>query len=166
MNGLLNSGRLFGLRRITIFLSGRRINARDFKSRGNKLLPADHTAHRALVPLVMRGVRRYPATARWCPNRWLLAHHRQLPLVVILWRVGGCSRIQFWILVDPTAAPTRCWCHLPRGAQRVVEVREVRLVETVYGVLRDLLLIRLLALGSTSVDVWGRSCFMGLLDVW
>ena len=65
VNGLLNSGRLFGLRRITIFLSGRRINASDFKSRGNQLLPADYgTAHRALVPLMVRGVRRHPSATR------------------------------------------------------------------------------------------------------
>lgn len=172
VNGLLNSGRLFGLRRITIFLSGRRINASDFKSRGNQLLPADHgTAHRALVPLMVRGVRRHPSATRWGPDRWLLAHHRQLSLIVILWRIGvggRCGRIQFWIFVDSTAT-TRCrWRNLTRSCpQRIIEVWEIRLVETVYGVLRELLLSCLGLTRTAAIDVWRRRRFVSmLLDVW
>ena len=52
MNNLLNSGWLLSLRIIVaIFLSGRRINARDFKCRRDQLLPAP--SYRALIPLML-----------------------------------------------------------------------------------------------------------------
>jgi hypothetical protein len=169
MNGLLNTGCLFGLRRITIFLSGRRLlYPCNFKCSGHQLLPT--ATHRALVPLMLRRVRRHPATA---PGRgayrWLLAHKRQLPLVVILWRIGvggSCGRIQFWILIYTTGCC--CWLlcdYLAWGSQRIVEVREIRLVETVDSVLGDLLLG--LGFGWGTVDIWGGGGFvMGVLEVW
>ena len=161
---------MFGLRRITIFLSSRRIKACDFKSGGNQLLTADPPANRAFISLMMLGdrvMRRYP-TAPWRgADRRLLANQRKLSLVVILWRavLGGvgssCCRIQFWILVDSS-----CWrYYLAWCSQRIIEVWEIRLIETVYGVLWDLLLC-LGFVWTTTIYVWRGCGFISVLNIW